>query len=246
MDSFLLASRRPLLALLVFLVLEGVTGAGFSLDVGLLVSNLLVIPVSLAIFRRGAQGAELSVGAVGRGVWSHLSALLACVAGVVAFNLMADLMRLPDMLEDAFMHLFRIPLGILAVAVVGPVAEELLFRWGIMGHYMRSMSPWMAVAVSSLLFGAIHLNPAQVPFAAAMGVLLGILYWKSGSIVWPIVLHVLNNSLACVQVVWMGDEARDFSLVSHVGGGGSAFVLILTLTAVCGGILYKTYFDENI
>jgi membrane protease YdiL (CAAX protease family) len=78
---------------------------------------------------------------------------------------------------------------------VTPVAEELFFR-GFLLQWLASHRPlWLAILVSSVMFGASHIVPPQAIVAAAMAVLISILYVVSRS-VWPcIVCHSLNNAL---------------------------------------------------
>jgi membrane protease YdiL (CAAX protease family) len=86
------------------------------------------------------------------------------------------------------------------VTVVAPIAEEFLFR----GYIFTALRGWAGVAGSALLtgalFGVIHFSPDRpaaylVPLAL-FGVLLCLLYWKTGSLYPCIALHAINNALA--------------------------------------------------
>ena len=80
---------------------------------------------------------------------------------------------------------------LLYVGFAGPVAEELVYR----GFVMRRLEKYgssFAILISSLLFGLMHGNLAQIFFAAAVGLILGWLAMEY-SIVWSILLHILNN-----------------------------------------------------
>ena len=53
-----------------------------------------------------------------------------------------------------------------------------------------------AILITALIFGVIHINPAQVVNAFFLGLLLGWLFYRTGSL-WPsICAHILNNSLS--------------------------------------------------
>lgn len=81
----------------------------------------------------------------------------------------------------------------LYVGLLGPVAEELIYR----GFVLRSLERYgkvFAILVSSLLFGFMHGNLAQIPYAIAVGIVLGYVALEY-SIEWAIVLHVLNNGV---------------------------------------------------
>lgn len=246
MKRFLTESARPLLALLVFLIMQLLAGVAMvfigqrldmsrSMAICLGVANLVTIIAVWGIFRRSApmDGASAALG------WKeHLLALVGCCFGVVALDFCAEILDLPDMMEDMFIGLGSDPWGIVSIAIIGPVAEEVLFRWGIMRHYMPG-GAWRAILISALAFGIIHMNPAQVPFAAAMGVLLGILYWRSGSIAWPIALHILNNSLACVQILLLGDKVKEFSIIEAMGGMAIGSMTALVFAAISVSLLWR-------
>ena len=88
--------------------------------------------------------------------------------------------------------------GAVAATVVFPaVFEELAFRGLILPYLGRLMTGGEAVFVSAALFAVLHLNPTTVPFLLPMGVLLGVLRRRSGS-VWPCVLMHLTHNLAVV------------------------------------------------
>ena len=246
MKRFLTESARPLLALLVFLIMQVLAGVAMvcigqrmdmsrSMAICLGLANLVTILAVWGIFRRSApmDGASAALG------WKdHLLALVGCCFGVVALDFCAEILDLPDMMVDIFIKLGSDPWGIVSIAIIGPVAEEVLFRWGIMRHYMPG-GAWRAILISALAFGIIHMNPAQVPFAAAMGVMLGILYWRSGSIAWPIALHILNNSLACVQILLLGDKVKEFSIIEAMGGMAIGSMTALVFAAISVSLLWR-------
>ncbi|HUU85553.1 MAG TPA: type II CAAX endopeptidase family protein [Phycisphaerae bacterium] len=84
----------------------------------------------------------------------------------------------------------------LGAALVAPVAEELFFR-GLAQTLIRKLTnrPWFAVVLTAVAFGLAHAQQPQViPTIAALGVILGVSYERSGSLVAPITVHVLFNS----------------------------------------------------
>ncbi|MBO4444642.1 MAG: CPBP family intramembrane metalloprotease [Bacteroidaceae bacterium] len=122
-------------------------------------------------------------------------------------NQLSAAVNLPDMLEDTFMDMSSNVWGILSIALVAPILEECLFRGAIEGHLLTKMKPWAAILVSAAVFGIIHMNPAQVFYAFLVGIVLGWLYWRSGSIVPSTVAHILNNSLSVVFMNIYGTES---------------------------------------
>jgi membrane protease YdiL (CAAX protease family) len=85
---------------------------------------------------------------------------------------------------------------LLALALMPAVCEELLVR----GAVARALRPRLgllgAIAVSALLFGAMHLSPARFFPQVAFGAVLAYAALISGSVVTAIVMHLTNNALA--------------------------------------------------
>lgn len=135
--------------------------------------------------------------------WSPVSATClgwSAVIGVSTIFLidfvMSKLSFLPDWLGDTFDVLQSGWLGIACISVLGPVLEELLFRGAITGILLRKYAPAKAILLSALVFGIFHINPVQVVGATLSGVLFAWLYYKTGSLVPGILIHILNNSLS--------------------------------------------------
>jgi membrane protease YdiL (CAAX protease family) len=84
----------------------------------------------------------------------------------------------------------------LAGAVVAPIVEEVYFRGFVFRGYLEQKGVLRAFAYSAGLFALVHLNlPALLPILA-MGLLLALVYYRSGSIVPGIVAHSINNAAA--------------------------------------------------
>jgi uncharacterized protein len=148
-----------------------------------------------------------------------------------------------DMLEGlkAFM-VFHSP-GEAAVLVVSVVAaaglvEEMLFRGFLQGSLERSGGPVKAVLVSALVFSALHLNPWWAVQIFLLGVCLGFLAWRYGSI-WPgVVIHAVNNA---VSLAFMNtDESRLTWYMSADRVTPGAFCAGVLLTAAGFLIILKT------
>jgi len=74
--------------------------------------------------------------------------------------------------------------------------EEILFRGLLQKSMSQVLPPWVAIQMTSVQFGLMHLgwrNPIEVLFAFSMGLIMGFLFWKSESLVAPILLHGVGN-----------------------------------------------------
>ena len=93
--------------------------------------------------------------------------------------------------------------SLLVMAVLAPLAEELVFRGLLYGWLDGRWGPTVAWAVSSILFAAAHAEPAHVVLVLPLGLWFGFLRWRSGSL-WPsLAAHVVNNGMAVVAGVFV-------------------------------------------
>ena len=87
------------------------------------------------------------------------------------------------------------PVGlmILVVGIIGPICEELMFRGIVFNRLKDWVKPQAAIAISALLFGIYHGNVVQFFYATCMGVMLAIIYDKTGTLWISIVAHIAAN-----------------------------------------------------
>lgn len=103
----------------------------------------------------------------------------------------------------------RGPQRVLIVAAIslGPgIGEELLFRGYIQTRLLRRHGPIVAIFVTSLLFGLMHMDPLQSTLTVFLGGYLGFVAYRFGSL-WPAVCaHALNNGVSAVALSVFPDE----------------------------------------
>lgn len=137
-------------------------------------------------------------------------------------------------MQEAFEMIMRNPLGIIAVVIMAPIVEELLFRGAIQGHLLRKWKhPAGAIVLSSLIFGVVHGNWVQAPFAFVTGLALGWMYYRTGSLLPGILMHFVNNSAAVASFLLAGDP--NATMVSTYGQTGAALMAAggMVLTIIC-------------
>ena len=85
--------------------------------------------------------------------------------------------------------------SLLAIVLISPVSEELIFR-GIFLNKLRLIVPTIfAVLISSLLFGALH-SFGSIFSAFIFSMSVSVIYLKTDNILVPIFAHFLNNVIA--------------------------------------------------
>lgn len=128
--------------------------------------------------------------------WCALAALGAIIPSTALQEVMPEL---PNIVEQEFDVILKDRWGYFAVGLLAPLCEELVFRGAVLRALLQwTPRHWVAIAVSALLFALIHANPAQMPHAFLIGLLLGWLYYRTDSIVPGVVYHWVNNSIAYV------------------------------------------------
>jgi membrane protease YdiL (CAAX protease family) len=132
------------------------------------------------------------------------------------FGLTLPSMLMPDV--TPFMSIG----GVLFVAIVGPIVEEIIFR----GAILRSLQPYgtnFAIVLSSLLFGLYHLALLQGIFAFFVGLVLAYCALRF-SIKWSMLIHMINNGIS-ILLTYLG-----ISLAVDVG----LSCLFIALAVVAG------------
>ena len=161
------------------------------------------------------------------------------VAGMFFINLCSEFIGLPDLMQDTFRAMSRNVFGIISIAIMAPLVEELLFRGAIQGYMLRKgMKPFHAILIASAIFGIVHMNPIQIPFAFAIGLIFGWLYYRTGSVVPGIIGHFINNSIACLQMATLTEEEFNTTTIEWLGVGPTYALFALSLTVMIGMFLY--------
>jgi membrane protease YdiL (CAAX protease family) len=125
-----------------------------------------------------------------------------------------------------------------AVLVIGlgpGIGEELWCRGflgrGLIGNY----GVVVGIVATSFFFGLIHLDPCQGTMAMVIGLWLHFVYLTTRSLLLPMILHTLNNSLAVIltripELQFIDSKPSDIPWIIH----GSALLLLL-------GVAYALY-----
>lgn len=99
--------------------------------------------------------------------------------------------------------------SLFAVAVAPACAEEMAFRGALLGSLRGHIGGTGSVLVSALAFGAIHVFPGgyRVPFALLLGLALGALRLRTGSVAPSIAAHAVLNSITLLATPWIDTPA---------------------------------------
>jgi len=177
----------------------------------------------------------------------ELKVLLVPIIGIVALQpvlqiylIFQDRLPMPQEIQstlekfrDLFESLYRQLVGsasltelswvILVVALIPAFAEEFMFRGLIQRTIEKSLSPMQSVLVTGVIFAAYHLNPFSFIPLVAIGIYLGFIVIRSGSIWVPITAHFVNNALACAALYFKLED--DYLIVGNAGDMSTAGLL---------------------
>ena len=144
---------------------------------------------------------------------------------------------------------------LLLLALLPAVCEEIAFRGVLLGGLRKNLGSGGAILLTAALFGATHTVLQQSLAAAPMGVILGILAVKTGSLPACITFHAVSNGLALLMAEFgeklrsaaadwgvshlvfqeIGSEQVGYSPIIAILGGVAALVLVRALGQKDGG-----------
>ena len=126
--------------------------------------------------------------------------------------------------------------GVLVIAVLPAVGEELVFR-GILQRRLYNLvgNPHVAVWVAALIFSAIHFQFFGFFPRLLLGALFGYIYYWSGNLWYAIFAHFVNNGFTLVMLYLYQQGSVDMNIDSTESVPWSVAVGALL---VCGAILY--------
>ncbi|TWT52610.1 CAAX amino terminal protease self- immunity [Rubripirellula amarantea] len=103
---------------------------------------------------------------------------------------------------------FLIPLALM-IGATPAICEEILFRGYIQTRLTAALHPVIGILIASFLFAVFHLDLVHVVAVFPMGVFLGFVSWRSGSLVPAMLGHFVNNVISVIAVVLAPEGETD-------------------------------------
>ena len=156
-----------------------------------------------------ARWAEVSPNWIRTRPWMVLTwSVIAALGALIPSSWLQEQMpELPNWMDNEFDMILSNRWGYLAIGLLVPLSEEIVLRGAVLRSLLEKpllagrserVNLWTAITVSALFFALIHMNPAQMPHAFIIGLLLGWMYWRTGSILPGVAYHWANNSMAYI------------------------------------------------
>lgn len=134
--------------------------------------------------------------------WSIIAALGAIIPSAYMQELMPEwpdaIQRMIEQSAQQMMGIMNTPGGYAVICLLAPIGEELVFRGAVL-HKLLEWKPerrWLMITFSAVLFAVAHMNPAQIIHPLLIGLLLGWMYERTGSIIPGVAYHWANNTAA--------------------------------------------------
>ena len=161
---------------------------------------------------------------------------------------------MPNLMENELKGMMSTSEGYFVVCMLAPLMEEVIFRGAIIRALSEwfakrwgnapvlnelSKAEWTAIILSAVIFGIAHFNPAQIPYALIVGILLGWLFVKTGSIVPGFLIHWINNSAAYVAVKLFPTLPTDARLADYFGSSSTVLRAVVCSLMIALPALYQ-------
>ncbi len=129
--------------------------------------------------------------------------------------------------------------SLICIALIPAICEETLFRGFIQTNIEKSgkngSRPFVAILITSLAFGAIHLSPFNLPALAILGAMFGWMVYRTRDLRISMFAHLFNNGLIVVALYLLhGDPSAKNSLV---GSSELPIETALMMVAISGALL---------
>lgn len=117
-----------------------------------------------------------------------------------SIGVITDKIPLPGFLKEAIKEMELHPYSaIFSMAIVAPIYEEFLMRGIVLAGLLNRYNPRKAIIASALIFGISHFNIVQSVNTTLIGLILGVIYYKTNSLILCIAAHMSNNIFAGIM-----------------------------------------------
>lgn len=125
----------------------------------------------------------------------------------------------------------RFFITVLLIAVAPGICEELIFRGYLQTRLLERWSPRAAIIASAAIFAVAHLDPMHVFAVFPLGIWLGVVAWRTGSILPAMLCHFASNFFALLVTQLDGDpDPHNLTATDMMIFGPCLLALIVCLT----------------
>lgn len=191
-----------------------ILNASFSI-ISYLLAILLIIWLPPKIFKKKiAPSSRESLGLSGLPTWTdiglspvgYVASILIAMGITALFNLIPwfNANEAQNLGYSPYMMGFERMAAFILLVVIAPIAEEIVFRGFLYGKLRIMVPKWVAVLVTSLLFGLVHLQWNVGIAVFSMSIITCSLREVTGTIYAGMLVHMINNGVAFFLVYVLG------------------------------------------
>ena len=201
------------ISMTVFGVAKGVSQASGEANLSLVVSIILILMVIgniwLLVFLAKKLGFFtikfdfLTGRNIGIIIGGYVLARIVAIVGTLLLNAQGTNSTANDAAIQTMFTGENPLLIILLIGISAPIMEEIVFRGGIIGFWLKDY-PIVGIVLSSVVFGLVHGPTNLVSFLiyGLIGLILSIVYHKTKRLELSIAVHFLNNILGAIMIAF--------------------------------------------
>lgn len=203
-------------------------------------SFMVVLAIFITIFFMGVNAPFID--------WNQHVKLPEFLSGLEQkLRTMEDLLARTSEFITQFQNVGQLILGIIVVAIIPGIGEEIVFRGLVQNHVYRiSKNIHVAIWVGALLFSLFHLQFYGLVPRMMLGALFGYLYYFSGNIVYPMIAHFVNNGFTLIMLYLYQNGKVEFNIESTEALPWPQIILSTVITFVFIVIFRKKAINEQL
>ena len=216
--------------------------------VSMMAAYFIAVPIIVLLIKRVPVAEEafekkkMSVGQwITAFVMSYSLVYISNMIGTIVTFVIGILKESP--VENDIMNLtmqLNLPTTILIMVIGAPIVEEFLFRKLLIDRASR-YGEGLAVVLSGAMFGLFHGNLNQFAYTFIMGCFYGFIYVRTRNVIYPILLHMLNNFMASVLAMFVLEKSGYMELAAQMATAGAEEIVDLVMANIGGIALYFGY-----
>lgn len=191
-----------------------ITNTLFSI-ISYVLAIIVIIWLPPKIFKKKVTASSReSLGLSGLPTWTdiglapvgYIVSILIAMGITAIFNLMPwfNASEAQDLGYSPYMVGFERGVAFVMLAILAPIVEEIIFRGFLYGKLRIKIPKWLAILITSLVFGLVHMQWNVGITVFAMSIVTCSLREITGTIYAGILVHIINNAVAFFLVYVMG------------------------------------------
>jgi sodium transport system permease protein len=204
----------------------------------LLISQMAIVLPPLLILRRGGYDRKKVLGLKNPAPMAWPATVVLILGGwllaIEIASIQNMIMPFPKEMLDKFVSFFnelnKLPAmaALFYLAILPGMCEETLCRGFLLHSFMPRFGKWGGVIVTAVAFGLLHMDPYRFISTTFLGILLGVIVVRTGSIFPAMLAHASNNALAFLvqrneqwisQASWLNESSSELLPLWAVGIG---------------------------